>query len=155
MGVLRAQLVVQSSDILSSVLNIGYNSSVEADSGVLMKAKVLKTSAHADALTIYKADDKTTQAYVFVRNMNSEREKYIYVYNDTDSDAAVAKLGGGEFAFRVGLPGKSGVGGGIAAILPEHYCITVWSPRLNENGNSLMGMKALELFTTKTGTSIF
>ncbi|MEP2770702.1 MAG: glutaminase, partial [Fulvivirga sp.] len=61
----------------------------------------------------------------------------------------------GEFAFRVGLPGKSGVGGGIAAILPEHYCITVWSPRLNENGNSLMGMKALELFTTKTGTSIF
>tara|TARA_R110002020_G_scaffold351291_1_gene564545 strand:- start:5370 stop:5774 length:405 start_codon:yes stop_codon:yes gene_type:complete len=99
MGVLRAQLVVQSSDILSSVLNIGYNSSVEADSGVLMKAKVLKTSAHNDALTIYKANDKTTQAYVFVRNMNSEREKYIYVYNDTDSDAAVAKLGGGEFAF--------------------------------------------------------
>lgn len=61
----------------------------------------------------------------------------------------------GEFAFRVGLPGKSGVGGGIAAILPEQYSITVWSPRLNENGNSLMGMKALELFTTKTGTSIF
>lgn len=61
----------------------------------------------------------------------------------------------GEFAFRVGLPGKSGVGGGIAAILPEHYSLAVWSPRLNPNGNSLMGMKALELFTTKTGTSIF
>lgn len=61
----------------------------------------------------------------------------------------------GEFAFRVGLPGKSGVGGGIAAILPEQYSIVVWSPRLNENGNSLLGMKALELFTTKTGTSVF
>lgn len=61
----------------------------------------------------------------------------------------------GEFAFRVGLPGKSGVGGGIAAILPDQYSIVVWSPGLNEKGNSLAGMKALELFTTKTGTSIF
>jgi len=61
----------------------------------------------------------------------------------------------GEFAFRVGLPGKSGVGGGIAAVLPEEYSIVVWSPRLNEKGNSLMGMRALELFTTKTGSSIF
>ncbi|WP_040495515.1 glutaminase [Fulvivirga imtechensis] len=61
----------------------------------------------------------------------------------------------GEFAFRVGLPGKSGVGGGIAAILPGEYSIVVWSPGLNPKGNSLAGMKALELFTTKTGTSIF
>ncbi len=61
----------------------------------------------------------------------------------------------GEFAFRVGLPGKSGVGGGIAAMLPSHYSIVVWSPGLNEKGNSLVGLKALELFTTKTGTSIF
>lgn len=61
----------------------------------------------------------------------------------------------GEFAFRVGLPGKSGVGGGIAAILPDHYSVVVWSPGLNPKGNSLAGMKALESFTTKTGTSIF
>lgn len=61
----------------------------------------------------------------------------------------------GEFAFRVGLPGKSGVGGGIAAILPDKYSIVVWSPGLNKKGNSLAGMKALESFTTKTGTSIF
>ncbi|GAA0890471.1 glutaminase [Fulvivirga kasyanovii] len=61
----------------------------------------------------------------------------------------------GEFAFRVGLPGKSGVGGGIAAILPDEYSIVTWSPGLNKKGNSLAGMKALELFTTKTGTSIF
>ncbi len=61
----------------------------------------------------------------------------------------------GEFAFRVGLPGKSGVGGGIAALLPGHYSIVVWSPGLNEKGNSLVGMRALELFTTKTGSSVF
>lgn len=61
----------------------------------------------------------------------------------------------GEFAFEVGLPGKSGVGGGIVAVLPNHFVISVWSPGLNEKGNSLLGMKALEQFTTKTNLSIF
>lgn len=61
----------------------------------------------------------------------------------------------GEFAFRVGLPGKSGVGGGIVAIHPEKYSVAVWSPKLNERGNSLLGMETLERLTTKTGLSIF
>lgn len=61
----------------------------------------------------------------------------------------------GEFAFKVGLPGKSGVGGGIAAVLPEKFSIVVWSPELNAKGNSLKGMKALELLTTKLGYSVF
>lgn len=61
----------------------------------------------------------------------------------------------GEFAYRVGLPGKSGVGGGIAAILPNEYAIAVWSPRLNKKGNSYRGMKFLESFTTETESSIF
>jgi glutaminase len=61
----------------------------------------------------------------------------------------------GEFAFRVGLPGKSGVGGGIVAVIPGRLGICVWSPELNNRGNSVVGMKTLELFTTKTGISVF
>ncbi|MBE0640189.1 MAG: glutaminase [Bacteroidales bacterium] len=61
----------------------------------------------------------------------------------------------GEFAFEVGLPGKSGVGGGIAAINPNQYSVVTWSPRINEKGNSVYGMRALELLTTKTENSIF
>lgn len=61
----------------------------------------------------------------------------------------------GEFSFRVGLPGKSGVGGGIVAINPGKYCIVVWSPPLNPKGNSTKGMKFLERFTFETSSSIF
>ncbi|MBR8538200.1 glutaminase [Carboxylicivirga sediminis] len=61
----------------------------------------------------------------------------------------------GDFAFRVGMPGKSGVGGGIAAIIPGLLSVCVWSPGLDKHGNSLAGVKALELLTTKTGISIF
>ncbi len=61
----------------------------------------------------------------------------------------------GEFAFKVGLPGKSGVGGGIIAVYPGEFSICVWSPELNEAGNSLAGLYALELISEKLNLSIY
>ena len=61
----------------------------------------------------------------------------------------------GAFAYSVGLPGKSGVGGGVVAVVPDQLAIAVWSPELNSYGNSVIGIKVLELFTTRTGMSIF
>ena len=63
--------------------------------------------------------------------------------------------GSGEFAFRVGIPGKSGVGGGIMAIVPGEASIAVWSPGLNDRGNSLLGSLALERLSEATGWSVF
>ncbi len=61
----------------------------------------------------------------------------------------------GDFAYRVGLPGKSGVGGGILTILPGRGCLCVWGPALDKSGNSARGVDGLDEFTTRTGWSIF
>ncbi|MCA0243490.1 MAG: glutaminase [Proteobacteria bacterium] len=61
----------------------------------------------------------------------------------------------GEFAYRIGLPCKSGVGGGIIAVVPDRLTLAVWSPALDESGNSWLGMKALEMFVARTGLSVF
>ncbi|MFC6494499.1 glutaminase [Ancylobacter dichloromethanicus] len=63
--------------------------------------------------------------------------------------------GSGEFAYRVGLPGKSGVGGGILAVAPGKASIAVWSPGLDASGNSHLGRIALEKLTQRLGWSIF
>ena len=61
----------------------------------------------------------------------------------------------GEFAFRVGLPGKSGVGGGILAVAPGHGAVASWSPALNAAGTSAAGAAALEALVERTGWSVF
>ncbi len=63
--------------------------------------------------------------------------------------------GSGDFAYRVGIPGKSGVGGGILAIVPNVASIAVWSPGLNRYGNSQKGTEALATLTRQMGWSIF
>jgi glutaminase len=61
----------------------------------------------------------------------------------------------GEFAYRVGLPAKSGIAGGILAVIPGRCSVCVWSPGLDGRGNSIAGITALDAFTTLTGWSVF
>jgi len=61
----------------------------------------------------------------------------------------------GDFAFKVGIPAKSGVGGGIVGVIPGEMTLATWSPALNLQGNSLAGTKAMETFTTLSGRSVF
>jgi glutaminase len=61
----------------------------------------------------------------------------------------------GEFAYRVGLPAKSGIGGGILAVVPDRCTLTAWGPGLDPGGNSCAGLAALDAFTTHTGWSVF
>jgi len=101
-----------------------------------------------------------TFLYFAAKGMSIQSGERVLTVSRTKRINAVMQLCGfydeaGEFSFRVGLPGKSGVGGGIIAIHPGQYSIAVWSPKLNKKGNSRRGMKFLELFTTKTGWSIF
>jgi glutaminase len=63
--------------------------------------------------------------------------------------------GSGDFAFRVGLPGKSGVGGGILVIAPDVASIAIWSPGLNHYGNSAAGTRAAEMLSRMTNWSVF
>jgi glutaminase len=61
----------------------------------------------------------------------------------------------GDLALRVGLPAKSGVGGGILAVMPGIASIAVWSPNLDQHGNSILGLHGLEMLAERTGWSVF
>ncbi|QXP65455.1 glutaminase [Polaribacter sp. AHE13PA] len=98
--------------------------------------------------------------YLTIDNFTTQKGEKVITESQTKRINAIMLTCGfydesGEFAFRVGLPGKSGVGGGIVAIHPDKYCIAVWSPKLNIKGNSYKGMLFLEKFTSKTTSSIF
>ena len=105
MGTLKTSLTLSTADVLSSDVQLTCSSSVNADSGSMMRVKLLGTAAGSDAITIYKASDKVDNAYVYIKNMDAERENYIYVYADSASDdPVIMKIAGYEFAF---FPAKS------------------------------------------------
>lgn len=103
-----------------------------------------------------------SNAFLFLANngVDPTSGKQILSPSKTKRINAIMQLCGfydeaGEFAYRVGLPGKSGVGGGIAAVHPGKFSITVFSPKLNPKGNSQKGMAFLEEFTSLLESSIF
>lgn len=94
------------------------------------------------------------------KGINPENGQEILTSSQTKRLAAVMLTCGlydesGDFAYRVGLPGKSGVGGGIVAYMPGNLAVATWAPELNHYGNSVLGMDAMERFTTDLGNSIF
>jgi hypothetical protein len=100
MGTVRANIRVSSSDVLATTVDIATDVSLTADSGAINRAKVVATAAGATAQVVHKANEKLNRAYIYVRNLSSETEKYVYLYADTAADDPVlSKLGGGEFCF--------------------------------------------------------
>lgn len=99
MATVRASLTLNSADVMSSALNLVSSVNLTADAGSMIRAKVAQTAVNANALVVYKADDKLVSAYLYVQNLDEEKENFIYIYQDTDNDDLVAKIGGGEFAF--------------------------------------------------------
>ncbi|ELV8681729.1 glutaminase B [Vibrio fluvialis] len=121
---------------------------------------VLANYFHACALKMSCAELAKTFSYLANKGVSVlTQEPVITATQSKQINALLATCGlydgAGEFAYRVGMPGKSGVGGGIIAIVPGEMTIAVWSPELDPSGNSLAGTKALELLAQRIGRSIF
>lgn len=96
MATFRASITVDSPDVMSSPLSLTTGMSATVDSGHVIKAKVNATSQGGTAVTVYKANDKSDTAYVFVRNLSPDQEKFVTVYFSSND---VIKIGGSQFAF--------------------------------------------------------
>lgn len=100
MASITASLSLKSPDVLTSPLAIAVDAALSADSGGLIRATVKGTSPDTNDLVIYKANDKTTQAFMYVKNMSANESDYLHIRNETAGDvASFAKVGGGQFAF--------------------------------------------------------
>lgn len=101
MGSVRVNIRLSSTDVLATSVDINSSTTVTADSGNINRLKVLATAkGDASVQTIHKANEKLNRAYLYVKNLGTETEKYAYVFADTASDdPIIAKLGGGEFCF--------------------------------------------------------
>jgi len=122
--------------------------------------KVLQSYFNACAIRMSCVDLARTFIYLANRGVPlNETAPLLPARTTKQVNALLATCGlydeAGDFAYRVGMPGKSGVGGGIMALIPGELCVCVWSPELNKAGNSLAGTAALELLAERLGRSIF
>ncbi|MFQ1802796.1 glutaminase B [Aeromonas veronii] len=122
--------------------------------------KVLQSYFNACAIRMSCVD--LARAFIYLANRGvplGESVPLLPARTTKQVNALLATCGlydeAGDFAYRVGMPGKSGVGGGIIALIPGELCVCVWSPELNNAGNSLAGTAALELLAERLGRSIF
>ncbi|HEH9399952.1 TPA: glutaminase B [Aeromonas sobria] len=122
--------------------------------------KVLQSYFNACAIRMSCVD--LVRAFVYLANRGvplGGNEPLLPARTTKQVNALLATCGlydeAGDFAYRVGMPGKSGVGGGIIALIPGELSVCVWSPELNKAGNSLAGTAALELLAERLGRSIF
>ncbi|QQX81531.1 glutaminase B [Shewanella sp. KX20019] len=120
---------------------------------------VLKSYFHYCSLRMSCADLSKAMLYLANRGKTLAGKQLITPVQTRQLNALLATSGlydgAGEFAYRVGMPGKSGVGGGIIAVIPGDMSVCVWSPELDANGNSLAGTAALEALCQSLGRSIF
>ncbi|MDE1916659.1 MAG: glutaminase [Sphingomonadales bacterium] len=122
--------------------------------------RVLGVYSHACAIAMSCAQLAMAGRYLMLGGRNPETGKQVLSPHRTRRINALMMTCGhydnsGEFAFRVGLPGKSGVGGGILLIAPGVASVAVWAPGLNAQGNSLLGSIALERLAGRAGWSVF
>ncbi|MCL1120179.1 MULTISPECIES: glutaminase B [Shewanella] len=120
---------------------------------------VLRTYFHYCALKMNCADLSQAMLYLANRGKTLDGTELISQVQTRQLNALLATSGlydgAGEFAYRVGMPGKSGVGGGIIAVIPGELSVCVWSPELDNQGNSLAGTAMLEHLSQRLGRSIF
>ncbi|MFB2684717.1 glutaminase B [Shewanella mangrovisoli] len=120
---------------------------------------VLRTYFHYCALKMNCADLSRAMLYLANRGKTLDGSELISQVQTRQLNALLATSGlydgAGEFAYRVGMPGKSGVGGGIIAVIPGELSVCVWSPELDNQGNSLAGTAMLEHLSQRLGRSIF
>ena len=120
---------------------------------------VLKSYFHYCSLRMSCADLSKAMIYLANGGKSLSGKQLITPVQTRQLNALLATSGlydgAGEFAYRVGMPGKSGVGGGIIAVIPGDMSVCVWSPELDVNGNSLAGTAALEVLSQTLGRSIF
>ena len=99
MARVKASLTINSTDALSTPVSLSLSTTMDVDSGSVIRAKVATTAA-SGAMTVHKADEKLVHSYLYIRNLDPVKENFLYVFADTTTDdPVVMKIGGGEFAF--------------------------------------------------------